>query len=79
LKDHFDSYMGKEELPPEFKKHKIDARLFEDKQLLDKWRNARIGISVKDEKGNILKGAVDNILVKDNKLIVLDYKTRDMR
>ena len=34
------------------------------------------GVSWTDKNGNILKGAVDNILVKGKKLIVLDYKTR---
>ncbi|MCH8948274.1 MAG: PD-(D/E)XK nuclease family protein, partial [Acidobacteria bacterium] len=29
-----------------------------------------------DKEGNTLRGAVDNILVKGKKLIVLDYKTR---
>lgn len=51
-------------------------KLFEDKKLLEIWQNNRKGISWTDEDGNILHGAVDNILVKDNKLIVLDYKTR---
>src|SRR3989304_1256141 len=34
------------------------------------------GISWTDEEGNILHRAVDNILKKGKKLIVLDYKTR---
>ena len=76
LKDHFDSFIGKQILPPELVKHNVDAKLFEDKKLLDKWRDYKRGIEWKDEKGNILKGAVDNILIKDDKLIVLDYKTR---
>jgi CRISPR/Cas system-associated exonuclease Cas4 (RecB family) len=76
LKEHFDSYMEKDILPPELVKHKIDAELFRDKKLLDKWRDAKRGICYTDEKGNILKGAVDNILKKGDKLIVLDYKTR---
>ncbi len=75
LKAHFDSYM-EDALPPELVKHKVDAKLFNDRILLDKWRDAKRGISYTDEKGNTLKGAVDNILTKDNKLIVLDYKTR---
>jgi CRISPR/Cas system-associated exonuclease Cas4 (RecB family) len=76
LKEHFDSYIGKEELPPELKKHKVDAKLFTDRLLLDKWRNNRIGMLWADEKGNRIKGAVDNILTTGKKLIVLDYKTR---
>lgn len=34
------------------------------------------GIEWKDKDGNTLHGAVDNILQKGDKLIVLDYKTR---
>jgi CRISPR/Cas system-associated exonuclease Cas4 (RecB family) len=75
LKTHFDSYIGKG-LPPELIKHKVDAKLFSDIELLEKWRNYRKGIIWKDEKGNVLKGAVDALLEKDGKLIVLDYKTR---
>ncbi len=51
-------------------------KLFDDKALLTKWQNNRKGIEWQDEEGNLLKGAVDNILVKQGKLIVLDYKTR---
>jgi RecB family exonuclease len=51
-------------------------KLFDDKSLLIKWQNNRKGIEWQDEEGNLLKGAVDNILVKEGKLIVLDYKTR---
>jgi len=29
-----------------------------------------------DDKGNVLHGGVDNILIKEKKLIVLDYKTK---
>lgn len=75
LKAHFDSYIGKG-LPPELIKHKIDAELFGDMALLDKWRNNFDGISYFDKKGNRLRGAVDCILKKGEKLIVLDYKTR---
>lgn len=74
LKAHFDSFIGKG-LPPELKlsgKYK----LFDDASLLVSWRNNFKGISYTDKKGNILHGTVDNILVKNSKLVVLDYKTR---
>ncbi|NTV23219.1 MAG: PD-(D/E)XK nuclease family protein, partial [Nanoarchaeota archaeon] len=76
LKEHFDSFIGKDELPPELVKHKVKATLFSDKNLLETWRDYKKGLSWPDGNGNILKGAVDNILVHGNKLIVLDYKTR---
>ena len=76
LKAHFDSFRDKNELPPELKDEGIKAELFKDVALLEEWRDNFRGILWKDENDNILRGAVDNILVKDKKLIVLDYKTR---
>ena len=51
-------------------------KLFDNHELLKKWRNNLQGIRWEDKDGNILFGAVDNILMKGKKLIVLDYKTR---
>tara|TARA_Y100000034_G_C6890385_1_gene409453 strand:+ start:190 stop:828 length:639 start_codon:yes stop_codon:yes gene_type:complete len=75
LKVHFDAFMEKGELPPEIKEECNDCKLFDDKEKLKIWRSNFKGIQY--EKGDImLRGAVDNILVKGKKLIVLDYKTR---
>jgi len=82
LKAHFDNFRDKGKLPPELctNGHCKDMKLFgkdeEEKGLLKVWRSNLKGIMFQDDKGNILHGAVDNILVKENKLIVLDYKTR---
>lgn len=78
LKTHFDKFMRKGELPPEIKNHHHTQglKLFDDEPLLSIWRNNKKGISWEDEKGNILMGAVDNILKSGQKLVVLDYKTR---
>lgn len=76
LKAHFDRFIHKDELPPELKELDGSIRLFDDLELLNKWRNNRIGIQWTDDQGNIIRGAVDNILKKGSKLIVLDYKTR---
>jgi len=73
LKTHFDSFMEKDKLPPELKLK--DVKLFKNKELLKEWRSNFKGIQWK-EKGNLLRGAVDNLLKKGDKLIVLDYKTR---
>ena len=74
LKVHFDSFRDKGGLPPEIKELK-NCKLFDDKEKLDIWRSNFKGIQY--TKGDImLRGAVDNILVKGGKLIVLDYKTR---
>ncbi len=79
LKSHFDSYRDRGELPPELVREGLqpgEVSLFGNAELLKEWRNNRKGIRWTDEKGNVLMGAVDNILVKGSKLIVLDYKTR---
>jgi len=75
LKKHFDSFRDKNMLPPELA-DRVEAMLFNDVELLKVWRSNRKGIRWEDSKGNVLMGAVDNILEKDDKLIVLDYKTR---
>jgi len=77
LKVHFDSFMGKGKLPPELCNDECkNLKLFDNKELLKEWRNNLKGIQWKDSNGNILKGAVDNLLQKGDKLIVLDFKTR---
>lgn len=75
LKKHFDRFMELGKLPPEIS-HLDGCKLFDDAELLKVWRNNFKGIQWKDADGNVLRGAVDNILVKGKKLIVLDYKTR---
>lgn len=75
LKNHFDSFRDRGMLPPELQKLE-GVKLFDDAGLLETWRNNRRGIGWTDEEGNVLKGAVDNILQKGDKLIVLDFKTR---
>ena len=78
LKIHFDKFRDKGQLPPELCDHKNckNMKLFDDEELLKVWRNNLRGIQWEDKDGNLLRGAVDNILVKGKKLIVLDYKTR---
>jgi len=76
LKAHFDNFRGRGELPPELKNLNGDVSLFSDAKTLDGWRSNFKGIAWSDENGNIFKGAVDNILQKGEKMIVLDYKTR---
>ena len=76
LKEHFDSFRDDGHLPPELSGLKGFTKLFEDSELLDEWRNNFRGIQWEDKEGNRLRGAVDNILQKGDKLIVLDYKTR---
>jgi len=79
LKQHFDRFMEKGEMPPELKEEEevYGCKLFDDEEKLKVWRSNFKGLAYLDEKSKILlHGAIDNILVKDGKLIVLDYKTR---
>ncbi len=76
LKVHFDKFMEKGELPPELAELNGDIKLFDDADLLKIWRSNFKGIPWTDKEGNLFRGAVDNILKKGKKLIVLDYKTR---
>ncbi len=76
LKIHFDAFRDRGELPPELAKLKGNYKLFDNAELLAVWRNNFKGISYTDKGGNVFRGAVDNILVKNGKLVVLDYKTR---
>ncbi len=80
LKKHFDKFMERGKLPPELcnSSECSNLKLFDNKELLKEWRNSRKGLWFEDKEGNILHGGIDNLLVNksNNKLIVLDYKTR---
>lgn len=78
LKKHFEKFCEKGLLPPELCENGYckNLKLFKDKEKMKIWQSNFKGISWKDKGGNELHGAIDNILVKGNKLVVLDYKTR---
>ncbi|MBI2666897.1 PD-(D/E)XK nuclease family protein [Candidatus Woesearchaeota archaeon] len=82
LKEHFDYFRKEGKLPPELelelelKKELQNIKLFNDEELLKIWQNNRKGIQWKDANDNLLKGAIDILLQKGKKLIVLDFKTR---
>ena len=78
LKAHFDKFRDRGELPPELRENNEckEMVLFNDADKMKAWRNNLRGISYKDDKGNVLHGAVDNIMKEGDKLVVLDYKTR---
>ncbi|MCX6748974.1 MAG: PD-(D/E)XK nuclease family protein [Candidatus Pacearchaeota archaeon] len=80
LKRHFDKFMEKGKLPPELCNNSEckNLKLFDDKELLEEWRNSRKGLWFEDKEGNILHGGIDNLMINklNNKIIVLDYKTR---
>ena len=56
LKEHFDKFMEKGELPPEIREYGIGNgyKLFNDKAKLEIWRNNRKGIQYKDKTSGIL-------------------------
>jgi hypothetical protein len=78
LKIHFDKFRDKNQMPPELceRQECSDMKLFDDKEKMKIWQSNFKGVSFTDKNGNELHGAVDNILVKGKKLVVLDYKTR---
>ncbi|MBI2024968.1 MAG: PD-(D/E)XK nuclease family protein [Candidatus Harrisonbacteria bacterium] len=77
IKDYFDKYREVGKMPPEVD-GKIDAELFADIELLNKWRNWRTGLTWSDpESGATLSGALDDLGINSKKLFIpLDYKTR---
>jgi hypothetical protein len=66
LKKHFDKFCEKGLLPPELCEQEEckNCKLFDDKELLKTWRSNFKGISMEDSEGNILHGAIDNLLIK---------------
>lgn len=76
LKLYFDSFRVEGELPRELRDSGIEAKLFSDTKLLEEWRDYRRGLQWKDKHGNVLRGALDDLLERGNKLVVIDYKTR---
>ncbi len=73
MKKHFDAYRSKG-LPPELV-GKVDGKLFDDTELINKWRNWRTGLSVIDNNIKLV-AAFDDLLVKDGKFIPFDVKTK---
>lgn len=76
IKDYFDKYREKNELPPELQ-GKIEGNLLHDHKLLNKWRNWRTGLEYTDEDLSVtLFGALDDCLQIGDKFAPLDYKTK---
>ncbi len=75
LKKHFDSFREDGGVPPEIEGEGL--RLYPDRDFLEKARSWRTEPKWKDpETGAVLRGGVDDLLLKDGKIVVLDYKTR---
>ena len=58
LKIHFDKFRDRGEIPPELKETECENgfKLFEDKELLEEWRNVFKGVRWTDEEDNIFFG-----------------------
>ncbi len=80
VKQEFDKYREKGDLPPIFVAQKIKAKLYAGEDL-STWRNNFKGISFVDEDLDAsLYGAVDDILeFSDGSLAVVDYKSTGSR
>ncbi len=67
IKNHFDNF--RPDIPPELDDTKTkDYKLFNDTEKLKEFRNPFKGLRYEDNQGNILMGAVDDLLVKDDKI-----------
>lgn len=82
LKDYFDSYRQKGELPPEVAGKLGRAKLYnEDLEKFHVWREINFGrgglVAEFPELNIVLNGAIDELLVgEDGKYIPFDFKTR---
>lgn len=76
IKTYFDTFRAKGFLPPELR---IDAfagiSLYADQARLEGWRAWRTGLQY-HEKGSVLSGMLDDLLVKGDAHIPFDYKTK---
>ncbi len=73
IKKHFDKYRSQGRLPPELE-GRVKAKPV-SQELLDKWRNWRIGLSYNEGMVG-LRGGLDECFVDGQIYIPVDYKTR---
>ncbi|MBI2166702.1 MAG: PD-(D/E)XK nuclease family protein [Candidatus Omnitrophica bacterium] len=77
IKAHFDTFRTKSVLPPELDgDHFEGVKLFEDQDRLERWRSWKTGLVYRDGDGSILSGAIDDLLVKGDRYLPFDYKTK---
>lgn len=74
IKNYFDSFRKVKKIPPIVSKQ-IKGKLVEF-NLIEKWRDWRIGLEYKINKETTLIGALDDCSVHKNKYIPIDYKTK---
>ena len=77
IKRYFDRYRGMRTLPPELQDEAFQgAHLFSDQSKMNRWRNWKTELEYRDQDGSILFGALDDLLVKEDRYIPFDYKTK---
>ena len=78
LKKHFDEFTRKGALPPALacREECRGMKLYKEKGRLRNTNGGFKKMQVEDDFGNILEGSLDYLLTKDDKLVVLDFKTR---
>lgn len=77
LKSYFDKYREKDKLPPELE-NKVEGKLFDDLELLEKWRNnfkPALKFIHPKYRNFILVGAIDDCLFDGRYYIPVDFKT----
>ena len=74
LKKYFDLHREKNSIPEEIKSIDKNLKLFNE-PILGDWRISQRGLRWKDKDKNILSGAIDDALIKNKKIIILDFKT----
>ena len=75
LKNYFDSFRKKGKVPPEILAINRNLKLFSDVEKIKEWRKVMTGINWTDGEGNVIFGGLDDLLEKNGRLIVVDYKT----
>ncbi len=79
IKEYFDQCREEGRRPDELTALPKDVTLYQDMKQLKVWRNNFKGIRWNDDGGNTLFGAIDDLLQQDEKLIVLDHKTKGFK
>ena len=77
VKNYFDGFRVNGELPPQLE-GLVEGRLFDNQDILRKWRNWRTGLSFIDKNaGAKIVSALDDCLVsEDGRFLPLDYKSK---
>jgi len=80
LKAEFDQYRIKQQLHPLLSEYGFEGSLFQDLNLLNKWRDYKQGARWTSESGDILLCVFDDVLVlPEGTLAILDYKSTGSR